>query len=619
MAELLSAPTLGNQQSKFGGLAAGAQRKLSPIIFFPGPTFLSAAGALSNLARLLQPPPVSQLQSRIRSAAARLPGEPLTTATAIAMVDLIHDRLQRLTPHTSSWPGIRDTVLHLLQSGDFDAFGDYYNQPSSSHATEWKDLHPGHLVLSPSVVQSVLSQAEHPRSPKSFACRTTFPSPAMDSCIDNLSSEHIISFSNCPLPPTMSLFLKPKDAHSARVICDLRPLNNRYKCLPPSFALPTVSELVCTTRFWEACFFTKLDISAYFHSLELQPHHLQALSPPNVRQPFIFTYYGKTWSWERLPFGWSWAPALAQAQMRELADQALASYPDIMTLVYYDDILLASPSPSRLVQATSALVAYLKLRGLRLADHKCVLTPVTTVDWIGKHISHGVVANTESRVRQLAGVLHGLSLCRSARLLRKIIGWTSWYSSHFPGSHRALSEPYRALHGVLTDGLSWSVLWAFSLSIALGSCSVRWCSDSTSGLCIFYSDASADNKQIGICDFRGTRGVSLSIPFHLLCMYPRLCDAQQTAELYGVCVAVAAAALQRHSALVFTDNQACAGWFTGARLPATGLQSQLLLAASVLQTLNSVDCTVRWSPGKHNPADPWSRVQLHPARNGVLS
>ena len=173
--------------------------------------------------------------------------------------------------------------------------------------------------------------------------------------------------------------------------------------------------------------------------------------------------------------------------MRELVDTALTQFPDVMTLVYYDDILSDSTCPSRLMAATHHLVDYLRQRGLRLADHKCVIDPVKTVDWIGKRISHGAVMNTESRVRQLAGVLRGLSNCRTTRMLRKLIGWSLWYSSHFPGSHRALTEPHRALHGLLHTGLSWSALWAFSQTIALGSCAVRWCSDSTSGLCVLYT------------------------------------------------------------------------------------------------------------------------------------
>ena len=57
--------------------------------------------------------------------------------------------------------------------------------------------------------------------------------------------------------------------------------------------------------------------------------------------------------------------------------------------------------------------------------------------------------------------------------------------------------------------------------------------------------------------------------------------AQQTAELYGVCLSAVAAALAGRSALVFTDSKACLGWFSGERQPPALRQTQLLLGASI--------------------------------------
>ena len=199
----------------------------------------------------------------------------------------------------------------------------------------------------------------------------------MDNCVRNLQAEHIIAASSQPLPATMSLFLKPKDEHSARVICDLRPLNGLYTTDPPSFSLPSVSALVSTTRWWPSCFFTKLDINAYFHSLALQPTDLRRLCPPDMpTHPFVFHYRDQCWMWMRLPFGWSWAPALAQKQMQELVNAAVLAFPEVLGLVYYDDILMASRNDGLLEMATAYLVDYLHQQGLHISQHKCVLTPV---------------------------------------------------------------------------------------------------------------------------------------------------------------------------------------------------------------------------------------------------
>ena len=166
---------------------------------------LSALGALTNLTRLLQPPPLSQLHSRIRSNVLALPDAPLTTAVVLAMLDLVHDRLQRIRPHPSEWPAMREAILGLLRAGDWDDFTDYY-APSSAVATEWKDIHPGHCPIRTEVVDYALRTAGPPRNPTLVRVGHTRPSPALDQCLDNLQAEGVIRPNPSPLPPTMTLF-----------------------------------------------------------------------------------------------------------------------------------------------------------------------------------------------------------------------------------------------------------------------------------------------------------------------------------------------------------------------------------------------------------------------------
>ena len=396
----------------------------------------------------------------------------------------------------------------------------------------------------------------------------------------------------------------------------MRPLNGRYLSEPPGFSLPSLSGLVSVSRWWPSCYFTKLDISAYFHSLSLLPQSLHRLTPPNTHNhPFVFQYRGISWVWLRLPFGWSWAPALAQRQMTTFVHNSLASFPDVLGLVYYDDVLLASPDPSRLRDATQGLVAHLHAQNLRVSLRKCLLEPSTSTDWLGKHITQNSISNTTSRIRQLAGVIMGICRCRSVRSLRRLLGWVSWYASHFHGSSRALSPCYASLYQPLNNGLSWSALWSFAFTLALGSCTVSWSRD-TPVMHILYTDACARNQTVGVCTHDGSVGVTCGVPQKIIHEYARPQDAQQTCELFGVALAVTHAALSQHNTLIFTDSSACCGWFSGCALPPTRTQSHLLLASSLLQTLCSVDCSIRWVSGKANPADTWSRVPLNRAPSG---
>ena len=227
------------------------------------------------------------------------------------------------------------------------------------------------------------------------------------------------------------------------------------------------------------------------------------------------------------------------------------------------------------------------------------------MNWIGKHFEHRVVSNTPDRCRQLAGLFAAAARFSRVRTLRRLLGWAAWFSNHFHGSARALHGAYRMLGAGCSGGLSWEALWSLALSVTLGSCRVCWSAKTT--LQILYSDACAADGAVGVCSWDGKRGLTAAIPTDLLAGYGRDHDAQQTAELYGVTLAVACAAASRTHLLLFSDSSACVGWFSGLRLPPTRHQAQLLLSAAILQTLSGIEVTVRWIPGSMNPADPWSR------------
>ena len=273
-----------------------------------------------------------------------------------------------------------------------------------------------------------------------------------------------------------------------------------------------------------------------------------------------------------------------------------------MGLVYYDDVFLASPDRSRLRTATQGLVSHLHAQNLHISLRKCLLEPSTCTDWLGKHITQSSISNTTSRTRQFAGVLMGISGCRSVRSLRRLLGWVSWYVSHFHGSSRALclAESIPALR---------SALWSFTFTLVLGSCAVSWSRD-TPVMHILYTDACAHNQTVGVCTHDGSVGVTCDVPHQIIREYAR----PQTCELFDV--AVTHAALSQHNTLIFTDSSACCGWFSGCALPPTRTQSHLLLASSILQTLCSVDCSIRWVSGKANPADTWSCQPLNRAPSG---
>jgi hypothetical protein len=295
--------------------------------------------------------------------------------------------------------------------------------------------------------------------------------------------------------------------------------------------------------------------------------------------------------------------------MELLVSAVMAAFPGVLWMVYYDDLLLASEDPAILSTATRACIDYLLSRNLLLSLHKCCVNPATRIEWIGKEIAHHEVCNTSKRTRQLAGFFAAAANCRHQRALRRLLGWLSWFCSHFPGASRALQPLYPLLNGNLADGFPWWALWSAALAVTLGCVKVQW--PTRSPLCLLYCDACAAKGTVGVCLPSGVDGITTSIPPELLNSYREASYAQQTAELYGATLALTLAALDEANVLLLTDSSACVGWFSGLRLPPNKQQARLLVAAAVLQTLFGVTATLRWVPSDMNPADVWSRRELN--------
>ena len=158
------------------------------------------------------------------------------------------------------------------------------------------------------------------------------------------------------------------------------------------------------------------------------------------------------------------------------------------------------------------------------------------------------------------------------------------------------------LNGACSAGLSWETVWSFALSVTLGCCRVSW--SAQPALQVLYSDACAARRSVGVCSCDGRRGLTAVIPANLMRGYARAPDAQQTAELYGVTLAVTCAAVTGKHLLLLPDSSACVGWFSGLRLPPTRPQAQLLFSADILQALSGIEVTVRWVQVPMNLADP---------------
>jgi hypothetical protein len=150
-------------------------------------------------------------------------------ALILAMMDLAHDRLAEILGLKSSWRDVRGEVLAHLESDSLVPPSEYYQLPNGefqSNPESWKPIRAGCSTIDSYVVDWAINSASIPNTEMALRPGFTRQSPAMDACIQNMADEGVIAPGQVHDSVTMSLFLKPKDAHSARVICDLRPLNS---------------------------------------------------------------------------------------------------------------------------------------------------------------------------------------------------------------------------------------------------------------------------------------------------------------------------------------------------------------------------------------------------------
>ena len=233
----------------------------------------------------------------------------------------------------------------------------------------------------------------------------------------------------------------------------------------------------------------------------------------------------------------------------------------------------STPS-ARLRATTQYLVDYLRTNSLRMANHKCCLDPMSEIDWIGKHVGHHTVCNTDARARQLAGVFLGFSTCHGVRVLRRMLGWVSWYASHFPVPMRNCTAVLlTASAGRRCGPFAFALHWVPFTCNGVVPAATAWRSFTLTHLQATARWACATTRATA----------ELPPKFPNTCL--PLTHARRTGSKRQNSTASqrqwATTAVARQSALIFTENQACGAWLQGAKIPLSRQQAHYRLAAVI--------------------------------------
>ncbi|XP_078496474.1 uncharacterized protein LOC144752415 [Lissotriton helveticus] len=163
------------------------------------------------------------------------------------------------------------------------------------------------------------------------------------------------------------IVLAKKRSGDLRMCVDLRTLNEAIWV--DGFPLPRIEDLIA--KVGSSSWFTKLDLKAAYHQVELDPQsrHLTAFVTPDG----VFQFC-------RLPFGLASAAAVFQRLMSEM----FAHNPNVV--VFQDDILIFTKTESEHDQAINEVFEVLENRGLTLQKAKCIFK-AKEIEYLGHIIS----------------------------------------------------------------------------------------------------------------------------------------------------------------------------------------------------------------------------------------
>lgn len=231
----------------------------------------------------------------------------------------------------------------------------------------------------------------------------------IDKLVEDMLQQGIIQHSNSPFASPVVLVRKKNGTW--RLCVDYRRLNKHT--IKDKFPIPLIEDLM--DELGGSTVFSKLDLTAGYHQLRMEP---------GEEFKTAFKTHAGHFEYLVMPFGLSNAPASFQALMHHIFHPFLRRF----VIIFFDDILIYSPSMSEHVTHLQLVFQTIRDNKLFLKKEKCSFA-TNKVEYLGHFITKEGVSTDPTKVQAVANWSQPTNL----KQLRGFLGLAGYYRRFVQG------------------------------------------------------------------------------------------------------------------------------------------------------------------------------------------